>query len=367
MATRVLEAFDALLVNYPRNPVIWNLYYVCKGLYETRPISVLNASEEYEIKDTPLYVADREVSVLLFEGFFVQGFDVYVHISSCPKSYRFPISWLKRLFARSMDVFLIGSRTCIFDCIHSDRCNCYEAGAVEANELDDLRFYMFNEDFCCRRRQLYYDKNPTEYLRLDVCVLYETKMNSSFFHHGIQACYEKHGDERVVSKSAIKILNPNIWTNCSDEMHKILSRSGLPVKSVLEVLNSDAMFLKCFHHLITCTKCFEYLNSFLALMGEILSEVSDDAIIAFSEVYTKKQNVMVTCYHEQQNRVCCTERDDLIFFDLSAIENENVAMRRFFDSSIHVNEYIKIYERVLQHYYPVERPSYRVDKHYFSS
>ena len=105
------------------------------------------------------------------------------------------------------------------------------------------------------------------------------------------------------------------------------------------------MFLKCFHHLITCTKCFEYLNSFLALMGEILSEVSDDAM-PFSEVYTKKQNVMVTCYHEQQNRVCCTERDDLIFFDLSVIEN--VAMRIFFDSSIHVNEYIKIYERVLQ-------------------
>ena len=151
MATRVLEAFDALLVNYPRNPVIWNLYYVCKGLYETRPISLFNASEEYEITDTPLYVADREVSVLLFEAFFVQSFDVYVHISSCPKSYRFPISWLKRLFARSMDVFLIGWRICIFDCIHSDQCNCYEAGAVEANELDDLRFYMFNEDFCCRR------------------------------------------------------------------------------------------------------------------------------------------------------------------------------------------------------------------------
>ena len=125
-------------------------------------------------------------------------------------------------------------------------------------------------------------------------------------------------------------------------MHKILSRSGLLVKSVLAVLNSDAMFLKCFHHLITCTKCFEYLNSFLAVMGEILSEASDDAIIAFSEVYTKKQNVLVTCYHEQQNRVCCMERDDLIFFDLSAIEN--VAMRRFFYSSIHVNEYIKIYE-----------------------
>ena len=104
----------------------------------------------------------------------------------------------------------------------------------------------------------------------------------------------------------IKILNPNIWTNCLDEMHKILSSSGLLVKSVLAVLNSNAMFLKCFHHLITCMKCFEYLNSFLALMGEILSEASDDAIIAFSEVYTKMQNVMVMCYHEQQNRVCCT-------------------------------------------------------------
>ena len=158
------------------------MYYVCNGLYETRPISVLNASKEYEIKDTPLYVADREVSVLLFEGFFVQGFDVYVHISLCPKSYRFPISWLKRLFARSMDVFLIGSRTCIFHCNHSDRCNCYKAGAVEAVELDHLRFYMFNKDFCWRQRQLYYDKNPAEYLRLDVCVLYETKMNSPFFH-----------------------------------------------------------------------------------------------------------------------------------------------------------------------------------------
>ena len=83
------------------------------------------------------------------------------------------------------------------------------------------------------------------------------------------ACYEKHGDESVVSKSAIKIWNPNIWTNCSDEMHKILSR--LLVKSVLRVLNSDAMFLKCFHHLITRTKCFEYLNSFLALMEIILA------------------------------------------------------------------------------------------------
>ena len=93
-------------------------------------------------------------------------------------------------------------------------------------------------------------------------------------------------------------------------------------------------------------------------MGEILSEVSDNAIMPFLEVYTKKQNVMVTCYYEHQNRVCCTERNDLIFFDLSLIVNE--AMRRFFDSSIHVNEYIKIYERVLQHYYPVERPSYKV-------
>ena len=74
MATRVLEAFNALLVNYPKNPVIWNLYYVSSGLYETRPISVLNAGEEYEI--TTLYVTDREVPVLLFEGFFVQGFDV---------------------------------------------------------------------------------------------------------------------------------------------------------------------------------------------------------------------------------------------------------------------------------------------------
>ena len=70
-------------------------------------------------------------------------------------------------------------------------------------------------------------------------------MNSSFFHHGIQACYEKHENERVVSKSAIKILNPNIWTNCAGEMHKILSRLGLPVKSVLEVLNSDAMYEFC--------------------------------------------------------------------------------------------------------------------------
>ena len=173
MATRVFEAFNALLVNYPKNPVIWNLYYVCSGLYETRPISVLNADEEYEI--TTLYVSDREVPVLLFEGFFVQGFDVYAHISARPKSYRFSISWLKRLFARSMAVFLVGSRKCIFDCTHTGQCDCYEAGAVEANELNDLRFYMFNEDFCCRRRQLYYDKNPSEYSRLDVCVLYETK------------------------------------------------------------------------------------------------------------------------------------------------------------------------------------------------
>ena len=72
------------------------------------------------------------------------------------------------------------------------------------------------------------------------------KMNSSFFHHGIQACYEKHEDERVVSKSAIKILRPNIQTNCSDEIHKILSCSGLVFRSVLAVLNSNAMFLKCF-------------------------------------------------------------------------------------------------------------------------
>ena len=357
MATKVLEAFNALLVNYPKNPVIWNLYYVSSGLYKTKPISVLNALEEYEI--TTLYAMDREVAVLLFEGFFVQGFDVYVHISSCPKSYRFPISWLKRLFVRSMTVFLVGSRTHIFDCKHTAQCECYEVGAaIEARELDDLRFYMFNEDFCCRRRQLYYDKNPSEYLRLDVCVLYETKMNSSFFHHGTQACYEKHENESVVSKSAIKLLSPNIWSNCVGEMFKILNRSGLAAKNVLKVLNSDAMFFKCFHHLITCTKCFKYLNSFLALMGEILSEVSDNAITAFLEVYTKKQNVMVTCYYEHQNRVCCTERNNLIFFDLSLIVDG--AMRRFFDSSIHVNEYIKIYERVLQHYYPVERPSYKV-------
>ena len=195
-----------------------------------------------------------------------------------------------------MTVFLVGSRTCIFDCSHTAQCDCYEAGAIEAKELDDLRFYMFNEDFCCRRRQLYYDKNPSEYSRLDVCVLYETKMNSSFFHHGTQSCYEKHENESVVSKSAIKVLSPNIWTNCAGEMYKILSRSGLPVESVLKVLNSDAMFFKCFHHLITCTKYFKYLNSFFALMAEILSEVSDNAIMPFLEVYTKKQNVMVTCY-----------------------------------------------------------------------
>ena len=48
-------------------------------------ISVLNKGYVIRcIKDT-LYVVDREVLVLLFKGFLVQGFDIYAHIFLVPE------------------------------------------------------------------------------------------------------------------------------------------------------------------------------------------------------------------------------------------------------------------------------------------